>query len=346
MNTPKEDEAKLRAAGLEFDYPGLWSITLPDGRHATISDGPGMNGGTYEVQIFDDHEGTACICGIVGNHTVDQALDIVFDRTALGFWQARNFRPFNTGGNCMALHHTLAHFEGYCLVTCADDPEMPESLSEPVAVGYYTEEGDGPTPIIYRDSNQALIAIIGDEFARILRSWATDEQFEKMKQDNAAETSPSICHSHDFCDANQAMIDAMNQFGLPCPTDKEPIHELINTIWDYAKATHLTAGSYWKDEFPDMEGLGILNMPWGFIDSSWHNDACPRFEKKLLSGNTIEVWIDYAERSKRDRPDAPRYAVLHRDGDDNADGETAELFASEDGEQMLAYLRGAGFAPK
>jgi len=47
---------------------------------------------------------------------------------------------------------------------------------------------------------------------------------------NHEETDPSVCHSHDFTDANQVMIDVLETDEFS-PEDCE----LINAVWELAK---------------------------------------------------------------------------------------------------------------
>lgn len=54
---------------------------------------------------------------------------------------------------------------------------------------------------------------------------------------NAKETNKSICHSHDFCDANEAMIQAwqsLTSLDLDCGDDGHA--ELMNKAWDISKS--------------------------------------------------------------------------------------------------------------
>lgn len=50
---------------------------------------------------------------------------------------------------------------------------------------------------------------LAKEFSRILREWLTPEEMAEVNRLNASEPSgEQVCHTHDFCDPNQAMIDA------------------------------------------------------------------------------------------------------------------------------------------
>lgn len=70
------------------------------------------------------------------------------------------------------------------------------------------------------------------EFCRCLRAELTADELADVVQTNRLETSPNICHSHDYCDANQTMLDAMAKWGL----DFDAVTEgLINEAWELAK---------------------------------------------------------------------------------------------------------------
>ena len=46
----------------------------------------------------------------------------------------------------------------------------------------------------------------------------------------------------------------------------------------------------YKDEFPNYDD--VLYIPSGFIDDSWHNDACPRATKILKDDPSKESLIE------------------------------------------------------
>jgi len=52
---------------------------------------------------------------------------------------------------------------------------------------------------------------IAGEFSRVLRDWLTPEQMESVISRNRREPDKNVCHSHDYCDANEAMIAAFRQ---------------------------------------------------------------------------------------------------------------------------------------
>lgn len=77
-------------------------------------------------------------------------------------------------------------------------------------------------------------------FSEKVRGYLTPEQLELVRTKNANETDTRICHSHDYFDANEAMIAALEHFGLDLFSDDEAEQEsrmaLANGAWDIAKA--------------------------------------------------------------------------------------------------------------
>jgi hypothetical protein len=80
---------------------------------------------------------------------------------------------------------------------------------------------------------------VGDTFARLLRESLTTAQFAEVIRRNAVETNPNICHSHDFCDANMVMADAMMEYGIEIDGDNENGCAFWNAAWDHAAVAHL-----------------------------------------------------------------------------------------------------------
>lgn len=79
---------------------------------------------------------------------------------------------------------------------------------------------------------------IAIEFSRNLREYAADGEIEQCIRDNRAETDKSVCHSHDFCDANVAMDEAFGVVtGKPASDDlnDESTLALWAEAWDIAK---------------------------------------------------------------------------------------------------------------
>lgn len=75
------------------------------------------------------------------------------------------------------------------------------------------------------------------EFSQGLRAYLTEDQMTEIIRRNLAETSPGICHSHDFCDANMFLYDVFMKYGM------NPVEEggmgrwggLWDSAWNLAK---------------------------------------------------------------------------------------------------------------
>lgn len=78
-------------------------------------------------------------------------------------------------------------------------------------------------------------------FVAVLKEWLTADEWSEMCEANAAEESESICHSHDFCDANMAMDEVMSDLGL---TDEQ---------------RELRWGADWLN---NDESIGLWNEAW------------------------------------------------------------------------------------
>ena len=91
------------------------------------------------------------------------------------------------------------------------------------------------------------------EFSRILQSWLTPEVMESVVASNQAEGDSQVCHSHDFCDSNEAMAAAFETVvgrphwlpsqvdeGLCTDVDVTTDMDLWSDAWDIAKENEFT----------------------------------------------------------------------------------------------------------
>lgn len=95
-------------------------------------------------------------------------------------------------------------------------------------------------------------------FAKELRSRLGPINFTEMCVLNAAESDPMICHSHDYCDANQVMIDVCERMGLGPDLDDSNIEEeetaiielqeLQDKAWSHAKRCSFNIGRIKQEE--------------------------------------------------------------------------------------------------
>lgn len=82
-------------------------------------------------------------------------------------------------------------------------------------------------------------------FTAILRSWLTLRELDDIDATNRRRND-NTCATHDYCDSNMAMVEAMERHDQPWPTDddgetpdeeySEAHCELWSAAWDLAKA--------------------------------------------------------------------------------------------------------------
>ncbi len=77
---------------------------------------------------------------------------------------------------------------------------------------------------------------IADAFCRILNDWLTSAQIAEVNRRNAMPKYEGCCATHDFCDPNQAMIDAGALFGIQFDIRFNEDVDLINAAWELAKS--------------------------------------------------------------------------------------------------------------
>lgn len=69
------------------------------------------------------------------------------------------------------------------------------------------------------------------KFSEILLEWCGPKELKAMNARNLLEKDKSICHSHDFCDANMAMAEACEFFGINWEMNNSP----VDYAWNLAK---------------------------------------------------------------------------------------------------------------
>ena len=70
------------------------------------------------------------------------------------------------------------------------------------------------------------------EFITIINNWIVPEDLDIVRKRNREETDPMVCHTHDFCDANMAMEEAIENLSMTSLPDCD---KLRDDAWDIAK---------------------------------------------------------------------------------------------------------------
>ena len=92
----------------------------------------------------------------------------------------------------------------------------------------------------------ALTAVLGYRFALTIREWLTDGEWTAMRakaRQLAADGVTNVCPSHDYCDANVALLDAFTSIYGPLPDDRritDEAHVEMDKAHDFA-FTHIFA---------------------------------------------------------------------------------------------------------
>lgn len=89
--------------------------------------------------------------------------------------------------------------------------------------------------------NAPTAEAIGDKFAAVLAEWLSPEHLARVRELNRAEQNPGVCHSHDYCDANMAMLEAFESFGIEVDVQDDEQRALWGRAWDHAIREHLRA---------------------------------------------------------------------------------------------------------
>ncbi|AMR78008.1 hypothetical protein [Cupriavidus nantongensis] len=77
-------------------------------------------------------------------------------------------------------------------------------------------------------------ATLAGAFARTIREYLTREELSEVIERNRAEADEGICHSHDFCDANEAMVEAFELCGVPMDFESQTNLNLWGNAWNTA----------------------------------------------------------------------------------------------------------------
>lgn len=87
----------------------------------------------------------------------------------------------------------------------------------------------------YTDAEDEKAARLAVLFATVLGAWLEPEEFAEMRARNAKRDDANVCHSHDFCDANEAMAAAwVHAFDCGPDMASDDDTALWNQAWQMA----------------------------------------------------------------------------------------------------------------
>jgi hypothetical protein len=83
---------------------------------------------------------------------------------------------------------------------------------------------------------QALVRKLAGHFLLNLKEGIGEKDYRKCCVENARELNPNVCHSHDYCDANEIMAATwLNLQGEDFNGQYNSDVTLWNAAWDHAK---------------------------------------------------------------------------------------------------------------
>lgn len=115
---------------------------------------------------------------------------------------------------------------------------------------------------------------LAEAFCRVLHKWLPDSAFTEINRLNTTPEYASACATHDFCDANQAMLDALQSLGLEWHGQDDPLDPLIGEAWVIAKDSGFEVSS--------IEHASALGKMYAEMDENKRlNAAAPQMLETL-----------------------------------------------------------------
>lgn len=82
---------------------------------------------------------------------------------------------------------------------------------------------------------QDKVEPLAREFSAVLKDWLEPHEFERMVADTIARPMHLACYSHNYCDANMAMVEAWEKvFGQPTDIDSDEECKIWGEAWGMA----------------------------------------------------------------------------------------------------------------
>lgn len=106
------------------------------------------------------------------------------------------------------------------------------------ATSYEIVFGEGSAPIQEISYGEDQIKEVASQFILNLKREISFSNFGEMVERNEAEEDSNICHSHDFCDSNVLMAEAISEvMGIDVDTRSTSQLDFWNKSWNLAKAS-------------------------------------------------------------------------------------------------------------
>lgn len=255
--------------------------------------GPFHDGGFAQAvaERLNDQDARAAALMAVNAPAADAAPPMVDLNDLTGFQAAMARNGFSiepNGGGLTAWTRPIAvkaeglPWQPHIMITDTDGSSHTKPDGEPWMAGFHWPEelglGMGYTvDCVEFATNLDLIkgirryhdvAALAFGFALKLREWHDDSQWAAMRHANAIETDKGICHSHDFCDANEAMIHAFETL-----FNRSQFFESDVDQWE-----EFTAANREEHARLAAEDLALVSDAWDFakrmfLSEEWNGDT-------------------------------------------------------------------------
>jgi hypothetical protein len=106
---------------------------------------------------------------------------------------------------------------------------------------------------------------LANEFLDIVRMWLPVEELEAIDKANAVDDS--CCASHEYCDPNQAMIEALDKFGVEYDGQDEEQGKLIDDAWSIAKKIGFSVSPAEKERRNVLRALVAYDPNGVYLDA-------------------------------------------------------------------------------
>ncbi len=110
--------------------------------------------------------------------------------------------------------------------------------------------------VLEKTKRYLLVGQIADGFRSVLRSWLTESQLVEIDRRNREEKNDDICHTHDFCDSNMAMLEAVERsIGRDMNIGEDEDNALFNDAWTLAKADGFSGSAPTEDDLEQLQQI-------------------------------------------------------------------------------------------
>lgn len=145
-----------------------------------------------------------------------------------------------------------------------------------------------------------LVGKIADQFRAVLRSWLSEAECLEVDARNRKEKNENICHTHDFCDSNEAMLQALETItGREMNIGNDDDNALFNDAWSLAKDDGFSTYRPMDEDLANLEQVAA-NAELGIAeptDAKWLRLFADRLRARLIAPAPFDPSTD-AERQK------------------------------------------------